>query len=312
MQEEPVPNILISALLVVIAVLGPKPVVAGPSTMPGTDPSEVAVRVDKSGAVIVPVHINGNGPFRFLLDTGSSHSVVSRSLIEQLGLHFVAKTSVLTYTGREWRPVVKLNQTTIGGAQSDGLLASVASAAQLDVFARSIQGIIGQDFLFAFNYTLDYRRQRLAWNDGESNAGDVRLPLVARGGRYLARIAPAGDVPEILLVPDSGASGFVAYERDGRTKLAAAFAGFAARRFGEPGSAAAPTLVHSLSGGQRVRTMMLRELRLGSLKIREQPVAVIPRDADDVAEGDGLLPLHLFASVSFNAREQCLVVRYAE
>jgi hypothetical protein len=73
------------------------------------------------------------------------------------------------------------------------------------------------------------------------------------------------------------------------------------------------TAVHSLSGGQRVRTMMLRELRLGSLTIRDQPVAVVPRDANDEAEGDGLLPLHLFASVSFNAREQCLVLRrYAE
>jgi hypothetical protein len=283
-----VPNILVSSVLIVIAALAPKPLLAGPS--------EVAVRIDESGAVVVPVHINGNGPFRFLLDTGSSHSVVSGSVVEQLRLHFVAKTSVLTSTGREWRAVVKLDKTTIGDTQSDGLLASVAPAAQLEVVARGIQGIIGQDLLFAFNYTLDYRRQRLVWSEGDLNAGDVRLPLVAQGGRYLVQVSPTGEVPGVLLVPDSGASGFVAYERGGRTKLALK-------------DASGMTAVHSLSGGQRVRTMMLRELRLGSLTIREQPVAVVPREANDVAEGDGLMPLHLFASVTFNAREQCLVLR---
>jgi hypothetical protein len=69
------------------------------------------------------------------------------------------------------------------------------------------------------------------------------------------------------------------------------------------------TTVHSLSGEQFARTMTLDELRLGSLTVRNQRVAVIARNQEDVAEGDGLLPLHLFASVSFNAREQCLVLR---
>ena len=55
---------------------------------------------------------------------------------------------MLTSTGREWRPVVNLDQTTIGGAQSEGLLASVTPSAQLDVVARGIEGVIGQDFLF--------------------------------------------------------------------------------------------------------------------------------------------------------------------
>jgi predicted aspartyl protease len=282
------PNIFAFAVLIVVAMLAAKPVAAGPT--------QVAVHIDESGAVVVPVHINGSGPYHFLLDTGSSHSVVSQSLAEQLALHFVAKTSVLTSTGREWRPVVRLDKTTIGGLESDGLLASVTSSSDLEVIAQGIDGIIGQDFLFAFNYTLDYRRHRLVWSEGECDAGDVRLPLIAKGGRYLVQIGETDSATHMLLVPDSGASGFVAYERDGRTKLAVK-------------SGSGMTAVHSLSGGQHVRTMMLRQLQLGSLVLREQPVAVLARDRDDDVEGDGLLPLHLFASVSFNAREQCLVLR---
>lgn len=303
------PNIFVSAVLIAIAVLAPEPLAAGPSTTVGAGTSELAVRIDESGAFIVPVRINGRGPFPFLLDTGSSHSVVSRSLVEQLALRFVAKTSVLTSTGREWRPVVNLDETTIGDARSGGLLASVTPSAQLDAVAPGIEGIIGQDFLFGLNYTLDYRRKRLVWNDERPDADAACLPLVAQEGRYLVQVMSTGKEAPVLLVPDSGASDFVAYERNGRTKLSPAFAPTGANRFGEAGSAAGMTTVHGLSGRQGARMMMLRELRLGALTITEQPVAVVPRDPNDVVEGDGLLPLHLFASVSFNARERCLVLR---
>jgi predicted aspartyl protease len=282
-------RILFSAAFVAIAVLAPKPLFAGTS--------EVAVRIDESGAVVVPVGINGNGPFAFLLDTGSTHSVISESLVERLGLQAVAKTSVLTSTGREWRRVVALNQTTIEDVRSpEKVLASIVPSTLLEDIARDIEGIIGQDFLFAFNYTLDYRRKRLLWNDSDSAVGEgIRLPLVAQGGRYLVRLTPVGTEPAVFLVPDSGASGFVAYERGGRTKLALTPA------FGT-------TSVHSLSGGQSVRNMLLRELRIGSLTVKNQPIAVVPRDADDAIEGDGLLPLHVFSRVSFNVRDGYLLL----
>src|SRR5687767_6290736 len=168
------------------------------------DPARIAVRIDDSGAVIVPVHINGRGPFEFLVDTGSSHSAVSRSLADELALRFIARTSVLTSTGREWRPVVNLDQTTIGGAESEGLLASVAPATQLDGITRGIDGIIGQDFLFGLNYTLDYRTKRLVWTDGGSDTNGARLPLVAQGGRYLVQVTSEHGGQPVLLVPDSG------------------------------------------------------------------------------------------------------------
>jgi hypothetical protein len=276
-----------SVVLIAITVLAPKLLAAT---------SELSVRIDESGAVIVPVSIDGRGPFPFLLDTGSSHSVVSKSLADQLALRFVARTSVLTSTGREWRPVVSLDQTTIGGVQSEGLLASVTPSAQLDVVARGIEGVIGQDFLIGLNYTLDYQRRRVVWSDDVSDADGPCLPLVAQGGRYLVQVGSAGSDGPVLLVPDSGASGFVAYERNGRTRFAL-------------GSGGGMTSVHSLSGRQIERTMLIHELRLGAMMVRNQPVAVVARDPNDVMEGDGLLPLHLFASVSFNAREQCLVLR---
>ena len=260
----------------------------------GAAPSWVPLAIDPAGAIIVHVRINDSGPFPFLLDTGASHSVVSDALIELLKLEIVARTTVTTSTGSETRPVVRVTQTSIGSVRSEHLLASVAPSSQLASIARGIDGIIGQDVLFSFNYTLDYRRRRLVWTDAASDENGTRIPLVAQRGRYLVRV-PLGGSATALLVPDSGANGFVMFARNGRTRVPLE-------------STPHVTSVRSLSGAHDVRTMMMRELRIGEVTLRDQPVAVVARDGDE-SEGDGLLPLHLFASVSFNAREQCLVLR---
>jgi len=242
------------------------------------------------------VSINGRGPFLFVLNTGASHSVISRALANVLGLTPIARTSVLTSTGPDERPVVRLELTTLGTKRSEGLLVSVADATRLARISRGIDGVIGQDFLSALNYTLDYRRRRLTWNDNGATDADIRLPLVRQRGRYLVQVASTARRPPVLLVPDTGTNGMVMFERDGRTALPLDEA---------PGSIA----VRSLSGMQQARSMLLRELKLGGAIIYNQPVAVFRRGEADAGEGDGLLPLHLFDSVSFNARERYLTIR---
>lgn len=41
---------------------------------------------DHIGRVVIPVMINGQGPFRFIVDTGASHSTVSPTVVQALGL----------------------------------------------------------------------------------------------------------------------------------------------------------------------------------------------------------------------------------
>jgi hypothetical protein len=259
------------------------------------EPPWVALSIDAAGTVMAPVTINGSGPFLFLVDTGSSHSVVSDSLMRHLAIEPIAAASVLTSTGRDVRPVVKLDLTSLGAARSEGLLASVVPSAQLATVDRGIQGIIGQDFLSGFNYTLDYRKRRLSWTAGDVMQGDAQLPLIAQERRYLVEIPSTGPGP-VRLVPDSGTNLFVVFARPGRARIPL-----------EP--PAQEISVHSLSGRQSAQTMWLRDLALGSVVIRNQPVAVIVRDPADALEGDGLLPLHLFDSVSFNARDGYIVFR---
>jgi hypothetical protein len=265
------------------------------ATVAAGEPKSVALSINAAGAVVAPVTINGKGPFLFLVDTGSSRSVVSDSLARRLAIAPIDSAPVLTSTGRELRPIVRLDLTAIGAVRSEGLFASVVSSTQLAAMVRGIEGIIGQDFLFAFNYTLDYRRQRLTWTAGEVMDGDAQLPLIAQGGRYLVEI-PSGEASPVRLVPDSGTNLFVIFARRGGARLSL-----------EP--PAQEIVVHSLSGRQSAQTMWIRELKLDRVAVRNQPVAVIASDSAESQEGDGLLPLHLFDSVSFNTREGYIVLR---
>jgi len=50
---------------------------------------------DHIGRVVVPVMINGRGPFRFIVDTGASHSTISPALAQTLGLKPTEVRSIL-------------------------------------------------------------------------------------------------------------------------------------------------------------------------------------------------------------------------
>ncbi len=55
-------------------------------------------RTDRIGRLLVPVTINGQGPFRFVLDTGANRSVLTPQLAAHLSLP-VSATNRLIMTG---------------------------------------------------------------------------------------------------------------------------------------------------------------------------------------------------------------------
>ena len=65
------------------------------STLPLNQRSPVTIPFDRgNNLVIIEATINDRGPFRFVLDTGSSHHFLSRALAETLGLKLETKTKV--------------------------------------------------------------------------------------------------------------------------------------------------------------------------------------------------------------------------
>lgn len=205
---------------------------------------------------------------------------------------------MVTPVGQRNRVVARLGRVSVGDAHALGLLASVAAAPQLDVAGVAVQGILGQDFLSGFNYTLDYRRCRILWTGAGARTparDEVRLTLRRSEGRFLVEL-PQEHERIVRFVPDSGANGLVVFDRPGAWAL--------------PSDPLQDRYEASdLSGRRTVEARRIRALRIGHFTLRDQVAAVVSRPQSTASEADGLLPLHLFASVTFESREGYLVIR---
>ncbi len=126
---------------------------------------DVALDVVKHGnqvIALVPVTINGYGPYTFALDTGASQSLVDSQVARELRVkktgntHPVAGitnvTKVHTIEVRNWRVgKVQLPATTV-----------VEANLPFGNAGGGIQGLLGSDMLSAFDVvTIDYAKGRL-------------------------------------------------------------------------------------------------------------------------------------------------------
>jgi predicted aspartyl protease len=262
-----------------------------------TRPAEVRFASSRSGEIVIPVFIGREGPYRFLLDTGSSHTVISETLATTLGAVPVAKAPIATSVGSILALVVRLPDVTVGSARVEALLATSLPPRAADMLGDGILGVLGQDFLSQFNYTLDYRTSRLSWDDDGQIEKGVRLTLEPSHGRFLVHLPQDKRCRCALrLVPDSGANGVVL------------FAGTEADRL--PVSASVTSMrVATLVGDGTARGVIVRALLVGPVTLWDLPAARVAVPEGTTEDGDGLLPLSLFARVSFRHHEGYMVVQ---
>jgi predicted aspartyl protease len=248
----------------------------------------------RPGAIVVPVKLNGAGPYLFLLDTGSSHSVIDERLAGTLGAPAVARTTVTSPLGDETRPVVRLDHLEIGPVVAKGVLASVVNPGTIDPAAR-VQGLIGLDVLAGLRYTLDFDNRRVHWGAAASRdrRGHSKFALRLEGHRFLIDLTLG--TGRLSLVPDSGAGGLVLFERNGRP-LPLVW------------TDSSRAVLATLNDRRLVRQVRIAALPLGLSTLRNVPAVLIPRPDAESGEGDGLLPLHLFRHVTFDGPSRLLTI----
>src|SRR5690606_10888537 len=73
-------------------------------------------RPDRIGRIAAPVMINGQGPFRLILDTGASQSVITKRVVDKLGLLLTPESQLILHgvTGSLAVPAVRLDTLQTG------------------------------------------------------------------------------------------------------------------------------------------------------------------------------------------------------
>ena len=169
-----------------------------------TQAEEVALKLDRYERMTVPVLVAGSGPFRFLVDTGSERTVISRQLAERLRLparpsarlHSVVGTSVVA-------------TAAVPPLQFSNGQVSVADAPLLDAAHMGADGILGVDSLRSQRVVFDFKalsmhivpsRSRL----GRDERGTIVVTARRRNGRLIVTDARANG-RRVDVVVDTGA-----------------------------------------------------------------------------------------------------------
>jgi predicted aspartyl protease len=243
---------------------------------------------------IIDVRVNGEGPFPFILDTGSTNSSIGTELAKSLGAPAVAKTMVTSSLGQHVQPVVNLESLEVGPATMVHILATEVPEEGLGN-KRAARGVLGQDVLGSLVYTLDFAAKRVEWNPEIENRSPhlSTLNLRSARGRFLAEL-PQNE-STLWLVPDSGAETLVLYERP-HLQLPPL-----TRNRGL-------AWLSTLSDRQAVETVCVNRLLVGGANLTDVPAVLVKRDDADPSLGDGLLPLAMFERVTFDGPGRLLIV----
>lgn len=154
----------------------------------------------------VDVMINGAGPFRFIVDSGATRTVVSRRLAILLGLPNAGIVTLHSVGGESQVDTVKIGALTLSGLPPQTIIAPILEEEDLGA-----AGILGIDALANKKVVIDLAANRMTVEAGgrphSSSRSEGEIIVVARrrfGQLVLADADAAGQ--KIYAVVDTGSS----------------------------------------------------------------------------------------------------------
>jgi hypothetical protein len=226
---------------------------------PYAPPTNLSGVADIYRRMTVPIRIDGQGPFAFVVDTGANQSVISGELALKLRLPQDASALLNGVAGSQMAPTT-IAALGIGGRTKLGAVLSILPAA-----AIGGAGMLGLDQLEGERLTLDFRDQTLSvehggrpWRDPD----DITVKAHRRNGQLTLVDAELAGVPIIAFL-DSGAQNTIGNLALRNLALAR-----------HPTSSRMETLILSATG-QTISAQMadLPHLRVGGMGLPNWPVA---------------------------------------
>ncbi|HET6568573.1 MAG TPA: retropepsin-like aspartic protease [Rhodothermales bacterium] len=114
-------------------------------------------------AVAVPVYLNGEGPFNFVVDTGATFTCVNDTLARRLNLP--ERTGRIGFgagvAGAGRVRLVRIDSLRVGATRAFDLTACTVDLSHVRAGGIHASGLLGLNFLKSFKVTLDFKRKVL-------------------------------------------------------------------------------------------------------------------------------------------------------
>ncbi|USQ94410.1 retropepsin-like aspartic protease [Caulobacter sp. RL271] len=134
--------------------------------------------LDTAQRLTVKAHVNGQGPFDFLVDTGASSSVIATELADQLGLVLTGSNKLHSIAGAQSVSTARVDSLAVGKRSRTGMTVSVLPRALLRV-----DGVLGLEWLGRASLLLDFLRQKMTVGEGLPLADDLTVAVKSRLAR---------------------------------------------------------------------------------------------------------------------------------
>jgi predicted aspartyl protease len=148
------------------------------SAQEASDVEVVATHADTADRMTVPVQIGTNGPYQFLVDTGSQKTVLSTDIATRLALAPIEKKRIIGVAGVDMADTAVLDELGLGRRSFYGL--TVLLFASRDIGA---DGIVGIESLQSQRVLLDFAGNRMAIGDAKTLGGNSGFEIVVTARR---------------------------------------------------------------------------------------------------------------------------------
>jgi Aspartyl protease len=183
---------------------GVEPSVLDDVAVTAPEPRYVApTRRDRIGRIWAPVLVNGQGPFRLVLDTGASHSALTAKVVATLGIQFDCAHQVMLRgaTGSVQVPMIPVETLEVGELLMEPKRLPIVPDA-----LGGAEGVLGTDGLKDKRIHIDFRRDSITImrsRKQKAPPGYHTIPVEFMRGRLLVVEAWLGGVP-VKAVIDTG------------------------------------------------------------------------------------------------------------
>ncbi|HET9812332.1 MAG TPA: retroviral-like aspartic protease family protein [Sphingomicrobium sp.] len=260
-----------------------------------TQTEDVRFRNDGNERMTVPVRLSGTGPYRFLVDTGSERTAISRDLAERLNLPSGNAAALHSIAG-----VTRVATATVPSLQLTRRNVKVVDAPLLDRANMGADGILGVDSLKSQRVQFDFESKTMSIVPSAAPSREVGPDaIVVTANRLNGRLVvtkAAADGHALTVVLDTG------------SEVTIANSALRRRLLGKHPKPMEKVALISVTGEQIMGDyMFIRELDIGGVQLKH--LAVVFADAhafDKLGLGDrpamllGMNAMRAFKRVSID------------
>jgi hypothetical protein len=173
---------------------------------PERDATPINAATDAASHLMVDVHINGNGPYHFIVDTGADRSILASEVAVELGLSSGEKVMLKGVVRAVLTETVSIRTMKFGSITKRHLTVPTLSRSLLDA-----DGYLGLDFLDGHRVTFDFRNHLLQVSEPRTRfsanwvrENEARIRASGSSGHLQALDCMVDDTPATAFI-DSGA-----------------------------------------------------------------------------------------------------------